>query len=110
MAIAYQENGTKNTLAVSWTGTANQNYLKAASAMKSVGKLVAEWMFNKLLHNNTSTLKNLYLVGHSLGAHVSRFIGSSIYNKSGGLVGKISGKNLNIKLEFVNTIINDNYK
>lgn len=93
MAITYQKKGIKNTLAVNWTSIATQNYLKAASAVKSLGQLVAEWVFYKLLHNNTSALKNLHLVGHSLGAQVSGFVGKSVYNKSGSLLGRISGKN-----------------
>ncbi|ERL94425.1 lipase member H-B [Dendroctonus ponderosae] len=91
MATAYHGIGIRNTLAVDWAEPASTiNYVGSARATLNVGRLVAEWLVS-YLENNATLIQNLHLVGHSLGAHISAFIGQTIYNLTDVKVGRISG-------------------
>lgn len=82
-----------NVLAVNWNDTAERNYVAAAQATKNVGELVANWILKDLIEFDTSLLPNIHLVGHSLGAHVSGFIGKTINELTKGKkIGRITGK------------------
>lgn len=90
MADEFHKIGIFNTLAINWNDTAARNYVAAAQATKQVGKLVAEWLWKDF---NTTILANVHLIGHSLGAHVSGFIGKYINELSNGAkIGRITGK------------------
>ncbi|XP_066259335.1 phospholipase A1-like [Euwallacea similis] len=91
MANAYHQIGITNTLAVNWPNPADQNYIGSANATKNVGELVGKWLFDLQTSENFN-FSDVHLVGHSLGAHVSGFIGKTIFNLTGGIkVGRISG-------------------
>lgn len=93
MAEEYHKIGIYNTLAINWNDTAARNYVAAAQATKQVGKLVAEWLWKDLINMNTTILANVHLIGHSLGAHVSGFIGKYVNELSNGAkIGRITGK------------------
>ncbi|KAL1505846.1 hypothetical protein ABEB36_005309 [Hypothenemus hampei] len=87
MAKAFQNIGVTNTLAVDWSPIAQENYIAAAADTKDVGRLFGNWLLNL---TDTNNLKNIHLVGHSLGAHVSGFTGK-ILNETGASIGRISG-------------------
>lgn len=90
MAENYHKIGISNTLAINWNDTAARNYVASAQATKQVGKLVAEWLLNNF---NTTLLVNIHLIGHSLGAHVSGFIGKTVNRLgNGSKIGRITGK------------------
>lgn len=82
-----------SVLAVDWQDTADRNYFASAQATKNVGELVANWIFKDLIEFDATILSNIHLVGHSLGAHVSGFIGKTInVLTKGKKIGRITGK------------------
>lgn len=92
MSRAYHNVGISNTLAVDWVEPASTiNYVGSARATRNVGRLVAEWLVS-YLGNNATLIGNLHLVGHSLGAHISAFIGQTVYNLTAVKVGRITGR------------------
>lgn len=94
MAHEYHKvNENATVLAVNWNDTAERNYFASAQATKNVGELVAHWILKDLIGLNTTILPNIHLVGHSLGAHVSGFIGKTINELTKGKkIGRITGK------------------
>lgn len=83
MAAALHEIGDFNIIAVDWGQIAAKNYVLAAVATRSVGNFVGDF----ILSLNTS-LENVHVIGHSLGAQVSGFVGKRLgYRK----LGRISG-------------------
>lgn len=93
MAHAYQKIGITNTLAVDWKILAGKGYLSAATTTRVVGEVVADWLFTEILQNHSKSLANVHLVGHSLGAHVSGFMGKRFMNLTGDVkVGRITGR------------------
>lgn len=58
-----------NIIGVDWRDIAgDNNYLNSASATKSVGENVAH-VINHMVVNHNADLKDIHIIGHSLGAH-----------------------------------------
>ncbi|XP_053691228.1 phospholipase A1-like [Sabethes cyaneus] len=67
-----------NVIVVDWSKCANRlNYITAASCVKAVGKLLAR-MLESLYTYKGLSLDDVYLIGHSLGAHVAGIAGKSL--------------------------------
>lgn len=57
-----------NLVAVDWSEMAgDNNYLRSVGATKDVGRNVA-YVINHMV-NNGASLKDIHIIGHSLGAH-----------------------------------------
>lgn len=80
-----------NVFIVDWSGGAKPmlpiDYSAAVSNTKYVAQLVAEFINDHLLPSSgQSDASRFHLIGHSLGAHISGFIGYSV-NKVGYITG-----------------------
>lgn len=69
-------------ICVDWEkGALLPNYVKAAANTRLVGKQLA-LLIKGLVENNGLSLRNLHLIGFSLGAHIAGFAGAELGNVS----------------------------
>lgn len=83
MAAAFHEIGDFNVIAVDWGKIASKNYISAAVSTRSIGNFVGDF----ILSLNTD-LENVHVIGHSLGAQLSGFVGKRLGSRR---LGRISG-------------------
>lgn len=86
MVPAALNNSDINVIAVDWSDIAQHNYLTAQSSVVDVGEILGTFI------NDIQTTYNLsgsqfYLVGHSLGAHISGNAGAILVSKVKSIVG-----------------------
>jgi len=74
---AWLSRGDFNLIVVDWAGSRTENYVSAAKAVESAGFKVGE-MIEHLHRNFDMPVKNLEIIGHSLGAHVAGFAGKRV--------------------------------
>lgn len=81
--LLYRED--MNVIVVDWNhGAANVNYLKAVeNTHKAADNLTG---FIKKMQENGASLSSIHMVGISLGAHISGFVGANL----GGKIGRIT--------------------
>ncbi|XP_021709531.1 phospholipase A1-like [Aedes aegypti] len=74
----YLKNWDYNVIVVDWSSCAGKlNYIAAAYCTTEVGKTVARMLLN-LKMNKGLALEDVYVVGHSLGAHVAGISGKAV--------------------------------
>lgn len=83
---AFLTHGDYNVIVVDHASIAKLEYPKAASFSKAVGAYVAKMI--DFLASKGSSLNDMTLVGHSLGAHVIGLAGYQASNKVGHVVGQ----------------------
>ncbi|KAG9343205.1 hypothetical protein JZ751_014184 [Albula glossodonta] len=86
VAALYRREPGANVIVVDWLSTAQDHYLNAAFSTQPVGQDVAHFI-DWLEVTAKLPLKNLHLIGYSLGAHVAGFAGSHTSNKIGRITG-----------------------
>lgn len=78
-------------ISIDWSVQSKRSYLHSARSSKRVGEIVGDFILN-LIQNDTNSLKNIHLIGHSLGAHVFGFTGKYVTRlTNGGTIGRITG-------------------
>ena len=94
MVGAHLENADLNVIVADWSKGANLNLPQYSTARKNVpvaGKqigLFIDFLYNSTRNSSLDFHESTYLIGHSLGAHVSGFAGrSSLHGKPGVIVG-----------------------
>ena len=75
-----------NVIVVDWGRLAAFMYLQAVDNTVPVGTYVGQFL-SLLEQNNYIDLRNIHMIGHSLGAHISGIAGAYV----GGRVGRITG-------------------
>lgn len=93
--LAYLDTEDVNVIVVDWEYGASYNYLAARGHAATTGKHLGKFI-SLLKKNFNVSLKNVRLVGHSLGSHVSGFAGKTVKKITGNKVAQIVGKILNI--------------
>lgn len=90
MRDAYLSKGEYNVVLVDWESLAAQLYDDSAADTRIVGKYLAELIIDL---NKTFGLsyKNVHLIGHSLGSHVSAFAGKHIIRTVNEKIARITG-------------------
>ncbi|XP_043267321.1 lipase member H-like [Venturia canescens] len=73
---AYLNRSDHNILVVDWNIIARENYIQVATNVESVGTTVAKAL-NDIVHGGFPA-KNIHVVGHSMGAHVSAYVGRNV--------------------------------
>lgn len=75
---AYLQKGDFNVISLDWSaGADTPNYFKSRSLVPPVGQFLAQ--FIDFLEENTATkTSEMYLIGHSLGAHIAGIAGKHI--------------------------------
>ncbi|XP_055625119.1 lipoprotein lipase-like [Toxorhynchites rutilus septentrionalis] len=67
---AYLARGEYNVIGVDWNKGASEVYLRSAQYTLAVGYVVAD-LINRLVRLNMAAMDQIYLIGHSLGAHIA---------------------------------------
>lgn len=76
---------------VDWKiGAASPDYLKACASTEVAGRQIA-YLLERLRIANYTRPENVYLIGYSLGAHVSGFAGKYTQSEYGWKIGRITG-------------------
>ena len=84
---AYLDSGMFNVIMVDWSrGAGTINYLSARNRVGPVGVVVAGFLRN-LVEATGADLRDVSLIGHSLGAHVAGFTGKNLDQPLGSIVG-----------------------
>ncbi|XP_026466401.1 phospholipase A1-like [Ctenocephalides felis] len=87
---AYLDTEDVNVIVVDWEYGASYNYLAARGHAATTGKHLGKFI-SLLKKNFNVSLKNVRLVGHSLGSHVSGFAGKTVKKITGNKVAQIVG-------------------
>lgn len=74
-----------NVIVVDWSRLAALIYFTAVTHTLPVGTYLGQFL--SILENNSVDLRNVHLIGHSLGAHISGIAGAHV----GGRIGRITG-------------------
>ncbi|XP_054665073.1 endothelial lipase isoform X2 [Grus americana] len=97
-----------NVIVVDWLSLAHQLYTDAVNNTQIVGKSIAR-LLDWLQENPLFQLKNVHLIGYSLGAHVAGFAGNHVH----GTIGRITAIGEVVKCEhersvylFVDSLVN----
>ncbi|KAM6036695.1 endothelial lipase isoform 1-T1 [Theristicus caerulescens] len=97
-----------NVVVVDWLSLAHQLYTDAVNNTQIVGKSIAR-LLDWLQENPLFQLKNVHLIGYSLGAHVAGFAGNHVH----GTIGRITAIGEVVKCEhersvhlFVDSLVN----
>ncbi|KAL9703750.1 hypothetical protein quinque_007268 [Culex quinquefasciatus] len=67
---AYLERGDYNVIGVDWNKGAAEPYLRASQYTLAVGYVVAD-LINRIVRSNMTKMDEIFLIGHSLGAHIA---------------------------------------
>ncbi|KAL1023096.1 hypothetical protein UPYG_G00036360 [Umbra pygmaea] len=86
VSALYEREQDANVIVVDWLYTAQNHYPVVAQKTKIVGQEIAHFI-DWLEEATNIHLKNLHLIGYSLGAHVAGFAGSHTSNKVGRITG-----------------------
>lgn len=81
----YLKKDKHNVFYVDWSKADDKSFHVAAANSKAVGDVIAEFIISTRIQ-----LKNVHLVGHSLGSHVAGFAGKRIFNKTKRKLGRIT--------------------
>ncbi|XP_016951067.1 phospholipase A1 [Drosophila biarmipes] len=83
---AFLSHGDYNVIIVDWARARSVDYATSVMAVASTGKKVAN-MINFLKDNYGMNLGDLYVIGHSLGAHVAGYAGKNTDGQVHTIVG-----------------------
>ncbi|KAM8704976.1 hypothetical protein ACLKA7_009436 [Drosophila subpalustris] len=83
---AWLSNGDYNVIVVDWARARSVEYASSVVAVPKVGKKVAA-MINFLVSDFGMSLNDLYVIGHSLGAHVAGYTGKNTKGQVHTIIG-----------------------
>ena len=90
LAQRYHNHGNYNVISVDWADHARKVYMHSASSTKDIGNILADFIL-ELTRKEEKFLKNMHLLGVSLGGHVAGFAGQKVLQESGKKIGRITG-------------------
>lgn len=73
------------------------NYMRAAASTRNVGRNIA-MVIDRMVTHHRAYLKDIHIIGHSLGAHTAGFAGMYLIQEKGKQVGRITGLGKHKKL------------
>lgn len=68
----------------------DKNYLRATLATKDVGRNIA-MVIDHMVSRRNGNLRDIHLIGHSLGAHIAGFAGMFLRKEKGKKISRITG-------------------
>ncbi|EDV92797.1 pancreatic triacylglycerol lipase [Drosophila grimshawi] len=86
ICAAWLSQGDYNVIIVDWARARSVDYASSVVAVPKVGKKVAS-MVNFLVSNSGMSLNDLYVIGHSLGAHVAGYTGKNTNGQVHTIIG-----------------------
>ncbi|XP_071444897.1 pancreatic triacylglycerol lipase-like [Hetaerina americana] len=78
-----------NVVTVDWIGGSGPTYTQAVSNIRLVGVMTAH-LIKLMMEEAGVQPENIHLIGHSLGSHLSGYIGLKV-KEFGGTIGRITG-------------------
>ncbi|CAL8125675.1 unnamed protein product [Orchesella dallaii] len=91
---AYMQERNDNVIIVDWTSLSRvplYRYYIAADSTRYAGEAVAAFLIEVINRRLISSWKDVHIIGHSLGSHVSGVSGYEIHKQTESKVGRISG-------------------
>ncbi|XP_050534680.1 pancreatic triacylglycerol lipase-like isoform X1 [Daktulosphaira vitifoliae] len=79
-----------NVILIDWEGGSSPPYTQAVANIRLVGRITAH-LINTLRKELGLNVANVHLIGHSLGSHLSGYVGSILQTNFGITLGRITG-------------------
>ncbi|XP_050430682.1 pancreatic triacylglycerol lipase [Adelges cooleyi] len=79
-----------NVIIIDWEGGSSPPYTQAVANIRLVGRITAH-LINVIWKELGIHATNIHLVGHSLGSHLSGYVGSVLQSNFGLTLGRITG-------------------
>ncbi|KAF5301941.1 hypothetical protein FQR65_LT08676 [Abscondita terminalis] len=80
-----------NIIVIDWHGGSDPPYSQAVANIRLVGAIAAHLLADLARHTGEKKLKHVHSIGHSLGAHLSAYIGYTLQKDFNLKLGRISG-------------------
>uniref|UniRef100_A0A1Y1LZ02 Lipase domain-containing protein n=2 Tax=Photinus pyralis TaxID=7054 RepID=A0A1Y1LZ02_PHOPY len=80
-----------NIIVVDWHGGSDPPYSQAVANIRVVGTITAHLLADLARHTGEQRLKHVHCIGHSLGAHLSGYIGYALEKDFNLRLGRITG-------------------
>ncbi|CAG0901835.1 unnamed protein product [Darwinula stevensoni] len=90
MAEELLEARNQNVVVLSWLGGSGPPYTQAVANIRLVGVMAAHFLAF-LAREAGTRMEEVHVVGHSLGAHMASYIGSTLKDMGVGRLGRITG-------------------
>lgn len=71
-----------NVIVIDWHGGSSPPYSQAVANIRLVGAITAHLLADYSRHTGQRKLKHVHAIGHSLGAHLSGYIGYTLQKVS----------------------------
>lgn len=82
--------GFASVITIDWSDGASPPYTQAVANIRLVGVITAHVLFMIYEQFKMKNLDNVHLIGHSLGAHLSGYTGSTLQNEFDLTLGRIT--------------------
>lgn len=82
--------GIASVIAVDWSGGSSPPYTQAVANIRLVGAITAHVLFMIYEKFKMQNLENVHMIGHSLGAHLSGYTGSTLQREFNLALGRIT--------------------
>ncbi|KAF2887984.1 hypothetical protein ILUMI_18189 [Ignelater luminosus] len=89
MTREYLKKDDFNIIQVDWSKPASSGYSISAGNTKYVGIIIGK-LISELSKNQKLPLKNVHIIGHSLGAHVAGYAGKEVIRQMKSPIGRIT--------------------
>ncbi|XP_031350138.1 inactive pancreatic lipase-related protein 1-like isoform X2 [Photinus pyralis] len=80
-----------NIIVIDWHGGSDPPYSQAVANIRVVGTITAHLLADLARHTGEQRLKHVHCIGHSLGAHLSGYIGYALEKDFNLRLGRITG-------------------
>jgi pancreatic triacylglycerol lipase len=80
-----------SVIVVDWQGGSNPPYTQAVANIRLVGAMTAHLLHDLSKHTGDKKLDHVHCIGHSLGAHLSGYVGYTLQSLFNLTVGRITG-------------------
>lgn len=82
--------GTASVITIDWSGGSSPPYMQAVANIRLVGAITAHVLFMVYEQFKMKNLENVHMIGHSLGAHLSGYAGSTLQKEFNLVLGRIT--------------------
>ncbi|KAF5298079.1 hypothetical protein FQA39_LY11847 [Lamprigera yunnana] len=80
-----------NVIVIDWHGGSDPPYSQAVANIRLVGAITAHLLADLARHTGENKLKHVHCIGHSLGAHLSAYVGYTLQKDFNLKLGRITG-------------------
>ncbi|RZC34310.1 inactive pancreatic lipase-related protein 1, partial [Asbolus verrucosus] len=80
-----------SVIVVDWQGGSSPPYTQAVANIRLVGAMTAHLLYDLSKHTGEKKLDHVHCIGHSLGAHMSGYVGYTLKTQFNLTLGRITG-------------------